>query len=318
LLIVNPGAQSVTARTRDTVLAVLAERFTVEEVQTKRRGHATELARQATADGADLVVGLGGDGTVNEIVNGLVGSDLPLGIVPGGGADVFARSLGVPKDASAAARAITDWDRTRAQARTVPLGRARSDAFTDGQATRYFVANCGIGFDAAIVRAVESRPRVKRRIGDWYFVEVALRLFFAGGFDRRRPHVELAWGSGPGERKDGMFLAIVQNTDPLTYLGRWPIRICPEARLDGGLDCLAVDTMRARTILPLVASAFRSGRRARGPHTTYLHDRTELRILCDEAMPAQLDGEYIGEHTDLQVESVPAALSVITPPLQDR
>jgi diacylglycerol kinase family enzyme len=259
----------------------------------------------------DVVAVLGGDGTVNEAVNGLIGRQVPLAIVPGGGADVFARSLGIPKDAAAAAALVTARSGSDDPPRRVPLGRVVSPSLSEGQLARYFVANCGMGFDAAIVRSVESRPRLKRRLGDWYFVAAGLRLFFGGGFDRRTPHVELTWGSRPDERKDGLFLAIVQNTTPFTFLGRRAIRLCPEARLDAGLDCFAVDTMRASVILPIVVSAFGSGRRVSGRHVTYVRDRMELRIRSDEPLPAQMDGEYIGEHSDLRVASVPDALSVV-------
>jgi len=292
-------------------VAVVADRFRVEEVHTKRTGHATELARQAATAAADVVTVLGGDGTVNEAVNGLVGTSVPLAIVPGGGADVFARSAGIPKDPVAAASMLTAHAISPDRLRRVPLGRVLSPAFPNGQTSRYFVANCGVGFDAAIVRAVESRPRVKRRLGDRYFVAVGLRLFFGRGFDRRRPHVELAWGTSEGERKEGLFLAIIQNTTPFTYLGRRAIRLCPEARLDAGLDCFAVDTMRTRTILPIVASAFGSGRRAYGSHVTYVRDQTDYRIRCDQPLPAQMVGEYIGVHTDLAVTSVSGALPMV-------
>jgi diacylglycerol kinase family enzyme len=168
-----------------------------------------------------------------------------------------------------------------------------------------------MGFDAAIVRSVESKPSVKRRIGDWYFVWVGLKLFFARGFDRHKPHVSLEWGGQLEERRDGLFLAIVQNTTPYTFLGRHALRLCPDARLDGRLDCFAVGTMRTGTVLPLVLSAFGSGRRVNDRHVTYIRDRDQFRIRSDVPLPAQVDGEYIGEQTDLLVESVPDALSVI-------
>ena len=278
---------------------------------TERPGHATDLARTGARDDVDVVAVLGGDGTVNEAVNGLIGTDVPLAILPGGGADVFARSVGIPKDPSDAAELLGANFGGTEKARRVPLGHVVSGGAPERHTHRFFVANCGIGFDAAIVRSVESKPDVKRRVGDWYFVWVGLRLFFAPGFDRRTPHVELAWGEGPDERKERLFLAIVQNTTPYTFLGGRALRLCPDARLDGGLDCFAVDTMRTGTVVPLVLSAFGSARRVGGRHVTYLRDRTQFRIQSDRALPAQVDGEYIGEHTDLIVESLPDALSVV-------
>jgi diacylglycerol kinase family enzyme len=259
----------------------------------------------------DVVAALGGDGTVNEVANALAGTPTPLGIVPGGGADVFARSLGIPKDVrDAAALLAGDPGRARKQ-RRVPLGRVVSTDGPEGLVRRYFVANCGMGFDAAIVRSVERRPQIKRLIGDWFFVVVGLRLFFFGGFDRRRPYVHVAWGEQPAERNDRVFLAIVQNTSPYTYLGRRRLRLCPDARLDAGLDCFAIDSLRAGTVLPIVLSAFGSARRVTDRHVTYVRDRKQFTITSDRPMPAQVDGEYIGERSALVVEWVPDALSVL-------
>jgi diacylglycerol kinase family enzyme len=291
-------------------VGILSNGFDVREEPTERTGHATELARQGIDGGFDVVAALGGDGTVNEVANALAGTTVPLGIVPGGGADVFARSLGIPKDVKAAAALLTAPGHARKQ-RRVPLGRVVSDEGPAGRVDRYFVANCGMGLDAAIVRSVERRPQMKRLIGDWYFVVVGLGLFFAGGFDRKDPHVRVTWGEQPSERKDQVFVAIVQNTTPYTFLGRRGLRLCPDARLDGGVDCFAIDTLRAGTVLPIVLSAFGSARRVADRHVTYVRNRSRFVIEGDRPMPAQVDGEYIGERTELVVESVPDALSVL-------
>jgi len=307
LLIVNPHAQSVTpARTSD-VVKTLAASFHLTLARTQGMGHATELAHKAAYGDAAIVAVLGGDGTINEAANALAGTSIPLAILPGGGADVFARSLAIPTDPEAAARLLVERGARDIRSRTVPLGRVTGSSQGEG---RFFVANCGAGFDAAIVRAVERHPRAKRRFGDWYFVWTGLRQFYFA-YDRRRPRLELSWGTGADQRRRELYLAVVQNTAPYTFLGRRPLRLCADAALDGGLDCFAVSTMRTQVVLPLLLQAFRSGVRTQDPRVTSLHDLRRLRIAGSVPMPVQVDGELIGERTELVIESVPDALSVI-------
>jgi diacylglycerol kinase family enzyme len=309
ILIVNPRAQSVTPDRTQEVAEILGGAFQLTRAFTHGPGHATELAHKAAYGDAEVVAVLGGDGTINEAANALAGTRVPLGVLPGGGADVFARSIGIPTDPSVAARLLVERAAGILQARTVPLGRVVGSSEGEG---RFFVANCGVGFDAAIVRAVERHPRAKRRFGDWSFVGTGLQQFFFG-YDRRRPRLELSWGAGADQRQRDLFLAILQNTTPYTFLGRRPLRLCPDATLEGGLDCFAVATMRTRVILPLLLQTFRSGVRTSDPRVTSLHDLRRLRIGASVPMPMQVDGEFIDERTELVVESVPEGLCVIAP-----
>jgi diacylglycerol kinase family enzyme len=301
LLIANANARRVSDYRRDVITHALASEFKLEAVETTRPGHATEVAREAALDGVDVVAALGGDGTVNEVANGLAGTDTALAILPAGLANVFARSLGVPDDAIEATGLLLKCQAMGTAPRRVPLGRA------DG---RYFTTNCGVGFDGAIVRRVERRQRIKRQVGEWYFVWTALRLF-PSGYERRSPRVRLAWGERLEESRGGLYLAIVQNTSPYTYFGRLGLRLCPDAALDDGLDCFAVDTMRLRTLVPIVASAFGSGRHAGWRHVTCLRRQRKIVIECDEPMPVQMDGEFVGERSRLLIESIPDALAVL-------
>jgi diacylglycerol kinase family enzyme len=297
LLVTNPAAQRIEPRARRDARSILGRSFDVEEVETKGPGHATEIAGRAPGEGYEVVCVLGGDGTANEAAGGLVGSSLPLAVLPGGGANVLVRSLGLPNDIRAAAgRLAADPE---APPRRIPLGRVGD---------RVFICNCGFGFDAEIVRRVESRPDRKRRFGDWYFVWKGIGVF-AAGYDRRSPHLRLSWDDGA--HRDGVYLAIVQNLSPFTFLGRRPIRLCPQVRLDGGLDCIALDTMRSATVLPVLFSAFGRARHTANPHVTYLRHQHRLRIEADRPMPLQMDGEFVGERTQVTIESLPAALSIL-------
>jgi diacylglycerol kinase family enzyme len=299
LLIANANAHTVTPYRREVIAAALSAQFSLEHVETKNTGHATEVARQAVEDGVDLVAALGGDGTVNEVANGLVGSKVPLAVLPGGMANVFARSLGIPSDPIEATGLLLE--RSDSLPRRIPLGRI------DG---RYFVANCGVGLDAAIVRAVERRQRTKRHMGDVFFVWTGLRVYLFG-YGRRTPHLELRWGDDLQEHRDRLFLAIFQNLSPYTYLRERAMRICPEADLDGGLDGFAASTLRVRTIFATALKAFRPQPKLRGKRLLYVKDQPKFLVKCDKPMPLQMDGEFIGERDEVLIESVPNALSVL-------
>jgi diacylglycerol kinase family enzyme len=299
LLIVNVNAQSVTSWMVDVIERALASEFKVDRSETKQQGHAMHLARGAAHEGFNLVVSLGGDGTVNEVANGLAGTDVPMAIIPGGGTNVLARSLGIPRDPIEATWHLIS-NRNKAP-RRITLGRAND---------RYFTFTCGIGFDGAIVREVERRQRLKKGLGNPYYVWSAARLLLAG-IDRSKPLVHLRWGPELEHRRDGLFLAISQKTRPTTYLGNREMNLCPGARLDLGLDCIALDTLAIPTILRIVAQTFGSARHVRNRHALYLHDQPRIEITCDSPMPAQMDGEYIGEHTRLELEAVPSALSLL-------
>jgi YegS/Rv2252/BmrU family lipid kinase len=301
LLVANGNAQKVTQWQREVIARALSSEFKLELVETTRRGHAADVAREAAQDGFDVVAALGGDGTVNEVANGLAGTEVALAILPAGLANVFARSLGIPGDAVEATGLLLKCAMMGTPPRRVRLGLMNG---------RFFTTNCGIGFDAAVVRRVERRQRLKKTVGDWYFAWTALRLFF-GGFDRRTPRVRMAWSDGVDQERDGLFLAIVQNTSPYTFFGHRGMRLCPDATLDGGLDCLAVDTMRLRSILPIVISAFGSGRHARFRRVINVKDQTHVRIRCDVPLPVQMDGEFVGELREIDLESVPNALAVL-------
>jgi len=299
LLISNANAYRTTAYQREVIPRALAAEFKVDVIQTSRPGSAIDLARQAAQDGVEIVAALGGDGTVNEVANGLARTDSSLAILPAGMANVFARSVGIPDDPIEA----TGWlvENPETAPKRVPLGRVND---------RYFTVSCGVGLDAAIVREVERRQRTKKRVGDWFFVWSGLRVFFRD-YDRRRPSIGVSWGTGPDERQGGLFLAIAQNTTPYTFFRSRAMRLCPDAELDGGLDLLALDSLKARVAIPLVVRAFRSARHVRRRHVLYVKDQDRFELGCDESLPVQVDGEFIGEHRRMSIESVPAALGVL-------
>ncbi len=176
LLIVNPFASGVTPRARVLVQNSIATRHHLEVAETHRRGHATRIAQGAIARGIDLVVCLGGDGTINEVVNGLVGSDVALGVLPGGSTNVFARTLGLANEPTESVETLLDaFDQE--SIRRVGLGRVNS---------RYFCFHVGMGFDAHVVAKVEQRGALKRFFGHPLFAYSGFVTFFRDT-DRTRP-----------------------------------------------------------------------------------------------------------------------------------
>jgi diacylglycerol kinase family enzyme len=293
LLVVNGAAQTVTRYARDVIAGALASEFAVDLVETKGPGHAAELAADAVRARVDVVVTLGGDGTINEVVNGLARTDVPLGVLPGGGANVFARSLGLPRDPVEATGILLE--RLMEPPRAVPLGRIDD---------RWFHSNCGIGIDATIVRRVETRQFAKRMTGDLFFLWSAVWAFLSE-FDRRQAHLTVSFDGEATEAE--VFTVVVQNLDPFTYLGERPIRLCPEASLDLGLDVVAMRTMRTTAVSGTLLRAF-SGRSPSRRAAVHGHDLHRIVVTADRPVPSQIDGEYLGERERAEITSEPGAL----------
>src|SRR6187200_300358 len=177
VLVVNSFASSVTARNTVVVHRRLSRDHDVELVETNRRGHATRFAHDAARRGADVVISFGGDGTVNEVATGIAGSDTALGVLPGGSTNVFARTIGLPNDPVAAAELVANGIDAH-DFRPIELGRVNG---------RFFCFHTGIGYDAAVVKAVEQRASLKRWLGHPLFISAALTTWLRG-YDRHHPH----------------------------------------------------------------------------------------------------------------------------------
>jgi diacylglycerol kinase family enzyme len=301
LVVTNPRATATTARARDVLAHSLSSVAELEVVETANRGHAAALACRAMRNHTDAVVALGGDGTVNEVVNGLltdgVHDAIPtLGVVPAGSTNVFARALGLPNDPVESTGVLLAALRTGAR-RPVSMGRVED---------RWFVFAAGIGLDGAIVEGVEAQRRKGRKSTHLLYARVGVRAFF--GTDRRHPklHVELP----DGNRIEPVYFAIVANTDPWTFMGNRPLRPTPEADFDSGLALYARLRMSTGGVLfsmaRLSGDTPRIGRRG----ARVEHDLPSLTVTADVPMPVQVDGEFIGARDRLQFTSAPAAIHV--------
>lgn len=302
LLIANPLATTASARQRDVVARAISSQAELQVAETANRGHAAALACRAMRHGADAVVGIGGDGTINEIINGLltdgVHESVPaLGVVPAGSTNVFARALHIPNDPIEATGYLLEGLRT-GQRRPVSLGQ------TDD---RWFCFAAGMGFDAAIVRGVERKRRQGRRSTPALYARTGVREFWSA--DRRHPRVQVELPDGT--RLGNVHFAIVANADPWTYLGNRPLRPTPDVTFENHLGVYA---RRRMSMLGLLWSIARlSGPDPRiGARGAFLaHDVDHLTLLADEPMPFQVDGEFLDFREKATFRSVPAAVRVI-------
>lgn len=308
LLIVNPRATSTTQLRREVITHALASQMDLEVVQTRYRGHAGSLAAAAGAGGHDLVLTLGGDGTVNEAVNGLLldGNGRPpaLAALPGGNANVFTRSLGLPTDpVDATGRVIKALETGRSRR----LGLGRIDP--GGRPSRYFTFNAGLGLDAEVVRVIDGLRARGRVVTPRLYLWTALRQFYTVT-DRRHPALTLERHGHPPAGH--LFFGIVSNTAPWTYLGRRPVNPSPAADFDTGLDLFALRRLRTAGTLNALRQMFASRPDPpSGRDVLSLHDQPEFVISASRPVALQADGEYMGEHERVRFSSVPDVLRVI-------
>jgi len=297
--VVNAFASSVTARNTVVVHRALSQGNEVEVVETNRRGHATRFAQDAARRGVDIVIGFGGDGTLNEVATGVAGTDTALGVLPGGSTNVFARTLGMPNDPSAAVHQLA----AGIAARTIePIGLGKVNG-------RYFCFHTGIGYDAAVVREVERRASMKRWLGHPLFIYAALRTWLVG-YDRGAPHFTV---ETPGHESVPGFFTVVLNTNPYTYLGNRPLDLSPAATLDRGLVAVTFRSMKVSAILGGLGGALRGGGVKASDTLSVLTDLTTLQVSHAEPFPYQLDGDYLGETRHLEFTHVPNAVRLVRP-----
>jgi diacylglycerol kinase family enzyme len=318
LLIVNPHATSTTEVRREVIVHALASKLDLEVVQTRYRGHASSVAEAAARDGYGLVLTLGGDGTVNESINGLLRAHPPVpaagpgdappasarpggplfAALPGGNANVFTRALGLPPDPVDA----TGWilaSLSGGRTRTIGLGLAGD---------RYFCFNAGLGFDAEVVRVVEGLRARGRAASAALYVWAAARQF-SSVTNRREPALTLERDGAPAV--GALFLGLVSNTCPWTYLGERPVRASPEAGFDTGLDLLALRRLSTLGTLNALRQMLGRDGGPSGKHVVALHDQDALTFRAARPVAVQLDGEYVGEREHVMLRSIPNALTVL-------
>jgi diacylglycerol kinase family enzyme len=304
MLLINPSASSVDWKSRMAANSALVTDHDVTTVETTKRDDATGLARQAAEDGFDAVVVLGGDGTLNEAANGLVNTSTALAALPGGSTNVFARTIGMsPKATKAAPQLAAALERGNDSLRTFGLGTV------NGQ--RHFLFHLGVGYDAEVVAQVERRSSLKRKIGQAIFVYSSFSTYFKH-YDHKRPSFALDFPDGTSV-EDGFF-TICLNTNPYTYLGRRPLSVTPDTGPERGLVTVTTKKLKVRTLLTLFGSAMGKGEiLRRNKNVDYRTDLHSVTFRGHKPFPHQVDGDYLGEATTLQVTHGEASIRLIVP-----
>jgi diacylglycerol kinase family enzyme len=307
LLVVNPKATTTTLRGRDVLVSALGDTLKLDCAETTHRDHAIELGRQAKAEGYDTVLVLGGDGTVNEVVNGLLATgpsaEVPaLAIVPGGSTNVFARSLGLPASPMEATGQLLEALRA---GRSVRVGLGQAD-------DRWFTFCAGLGLDAAAVARVEERRAKGKRSTPGLYVRSTVNRYFFGTNRRHAPLTLSAPGADEaGSEPEPIFVGLVCNTSPWTYLGDRRVVPCPDASFETGLDVMALRRLGLFTTLR-ASKRLLMGSAPRGRSVVSLHDLSEFTISTTEGpQPFQVDGDALGNRESVTFRSVPGALRVI-------
>jgi diacylglycerol kinase family enzyme len=292
VLIVNPYASAVDEDRIRVVERTLGRHADVDTVLTRRRGHATELARDVSRD-ADAIFVYSGDGGFNEAVNGIGPGAPPLACIPGGGTSVFPRGLGLPRDPLAATELLAAAFE-RGETRRISVGRVNG---------RRFLFNSGLLFDAELVRRVEAHRSRAGRPGDIAFVATVVKLVAEqrGRFD---PVLEV-------DSLGRAAFVLVANAQPYTYLGPLAVRVTPEARLELGLDVTAPTRVRPGTLPALVRYVFTG--RHRPKSVLAAHDLDRFVVRSDRPVPLQVDGEDLGDVTEASFEAERDAVSIVAP-----
>ncbi len=306
LLIVNPQATTTTGNSADLVIRSLAGLVDLDVEHTRYRGHARELAAAARGE---LVIVLGGDGAINEAVNGIMArppelSQKPLlAVIPGGGGNVFAQALGLPADAAAAIARITQVIK-EGQYRTIGLGLAGD---------RYFTFSAGLGMDAEVVREVERLRASGHRQSPALFLRTMVRQY-RSGTDRRTPALTLERDGQPST--PDLFMTAITNRSPWTYLHGRAVLPVPNPDFNSGLDVFALRKVRATTIVSAVGQMLLFRRRSpRGRHTLTVTGLESLTIRSVRPIAFQVDGDYLGETEGVKFQFVPHALRVVARPV---
>jgi len=298
MLVVNPAATTTRPDLRDLIIAALEGTVSLEVHATRGRGHATELAADAVARELDAVIVLGGDGTANEALQALAHTDVPLGLVPGGGANVLVRSLGLPADPVGATARLLRALRTQRR-RRIGLGHAGE---------RLFSFNAGMGFDASVVARVERDQTRKRLLRQAAFISSAFGEWHA---QREHPaplHVHL-----PDGRTRAADVMLVANSSPYTYLGSRPLTAHPGATFDLGLDLLSIEHATTPRLLTVLAGALSGGRHVRLAGVHHDRDLTDLTLASTDgrALAVHVDGDPLPPRPELALRSVPSALDIL-------
>lgn len=294
VVIVNPNAGRLSESVRNEVLTALRSRFTVDVFATTARDTGISIAQEVTEEADRLVIAFGGDGHVNEVVNGVAGTGSVLGIIPGGTMNVFARALGLPLDPFEAIRYLQSA--LAREPRRVHLGKMDE---------RYFTFSAGCGFDAEAAERVERYVPNKRRFGELFFFWSAFRVL-AGSHRHREPFMTLTGPFG----SERVAMAIACNAGPYAYLLDRPIDVAPKVRLEGGIDVFALRKMRIEAFPMYAWRTAISSDLVAHDDVVYESDLGSFDLIGDKPFSRHVDGEPLPPRSQAHFEIAKNVLRV--------
>ncbi|GAC1401490.1 MAG: diacylglycerol kinase family lipid kinase [Mycobacterium sp.] len=310
VLIVNPNATSTTPAGRDLLAHALESRLKLTVAPTDHRGHAIEIARDAVRAGIDMVIVHGGDGTVNEVVNGILGESGPggpapaVGVVPGGSANVFARALGISPDPTVATNQLVDLLSDYRRRKTW----RRIGLMDCGE--RWCVFTAGMGVDGDVVAAVEAQRDKGRTVTASRYIRVAVREVLASA--RKEPKLTLHLPDR--EPVPGVHFVFVSNSSPWTYANARPVWTNPTTTFERGLGVFATTSMNVWANAGLVRRMVSKRPQIEARHLIRDDDVPWVRVTSDTPVACQVDGDYPGPRRSITFSAVPDALGVLAPP----
>lgn len=307
LLVANSYATATNDAIQSQVVNALTKRLDLTVVNTTARNDAIEIAKGAHLQGYELVIGLGGDGTINEIANGLLcdGPNLDgplLAAIPGGNGNVFARNMGLSENPIEATKQILQA-LDASQVKHIGVGKVASNNFS-----RWFLFNAGIGLDAAVLAEMEARRANGKLVSDFSYSVLALKELFTKT-DRKRGELNLVTESGEIYR-DAHF-ALIVNLAPWAYLGSKPLNPLPLASNETALDVYAPTSLSMRAMLRLVKRALAGQVTENDKNLIALHNQIQVQIKANGPMWIQVDGDVIAQSSELTATHLPNALSVL-------
>ncbi|MEN9716935.1 MAG: hypothetical protein RLZZ483_910 [Actinomycetota bacterium] len=307
LLVANTFATSTDDAIQARVVNELSKHLDITTVNTSARNDAIEIARSAQQQGFELVIGLGGDGTVNEIANGLL-LDGPnpegplLAAIPGGNGNVFARNMGLSENPMEATAQILNAINNQ-KFQEIGVGRIATNNIS-----RWFLFNAGIGLDAAVLAEMEVRRASGKAVSDFAYATLALRELFAR---TDRKHGSLSLVSDSGEVQRNAHFALIVNLAPWAYLGSKALNPLPAASHHTALDVYAPTSLAVSSVLRLASRAIAGKSAENDRNVIALTNQKQVHIQAEIPLWIQVDGDVIAQSTELTATHVPIALRVL-------
>lgn len=307
LLVANTFATSTDDAIQARVVRELSKYLEVTAINTTARNEAIEIAGSAQNQGFELIIGLGGDGTINEIANGLLRAGpnpkgALLAAIPGGNGNVFARNMGFSENPMKATNQILNAIKNR-NYQTIGVGRIAANNIS-----RWFLFNAGIGLDAAVIAEMEARRASGKRVNDITYAKLAFRELFTKT-DRKNGSLSLE--SDSSKVRSNAHFALIVNIAPWAYLGSKALNPLPSANHQTALDVYAPTSLSISTILRLASRALAGKSAENDRNLIALIDQKQVRIQAENPLWVQVDGDLVAQTTELTATHIPNALRVL-------